>query len=126
MIPGSNILSKALRTIRPQCVTYHRYIGQAVDDAGIVTLQYAAARPIKGSWQPVPRSLYQSLGLDFNKIYVNFYCPKVDILDIQRDVGSDQITFQDERYQVNSATDWSAIDGWVAVLCVQIGAASAR
>lgn len=125
MIPGSNLLNSALRVIASQSINYYQFTGRGLNDIGQNVAQYAAAQIIRGSFQPVPRNLYQNLGLDFNNIYVNFYVSK-NILDVQRDVSGDQISYCGKRYQVLSATDWSGIDGWTGVLCVQIGNENAR
>jgi hypothetical protein len=119
-VPGSNLLNTAMGVIAKQTVVWHQFIERTVDDYGIDVSKYAAAKTIRGSWQPVPRRLYQTLGLDFNKIYVTFYASK-DILDVQRDVAGDQVTFCGMRYQVLQANDWNDVDGWTAVLLIQVG-----
>lgn len=120
MIPGSNILNMALSAISSQTVGYHAFAARAPNDFRQYVATYAPVQALCGSFQPVPRRLYQQYGLDFQNIYYNFYVSK-DLLDVQRDVSGDQITFNSQIYQVLSATDWAAIDGWTGVLCVQIG-----
>lgn len=118
-IPGSNILNMALRVIKPQTVSYHRFTGRTKNEIGYDVAQYAAAKDIRGSLQTVPRNLYQQYGLDFNNNYKMFYA-SIGILDIQRDCSADQITFCGAIFQVLNAVDWMHIDGWESVLCVQI------
>jgi len=125
MIPGSNLLNAALSVIAAQLVTYHQYTGTVQNDIGTDVATYAANQTIRGSWQPVPRRLYQSLGLDFGRTYVTFYASK-DILDVERDVSGDQLTYLNKRYQVLQANDWTGVDGWTGVLVVQIGDENAR
>lgn len=119
-IPGSNILNKAMKVIASQTVTYHKFLRRVDNGAGLDIAQYAAAVPLRGSWQPVPRRLYQTLGLEWNSIYITFYVSK-EILDVQRDVSGDQISYCGKRYNCLSATDWTQVDGWTGVLLVQIG-----
>lgn len=119
IVPGSNILNKATQVIARQTLTWHRFTERVPNEAGQLVSKYAPAVVIRGSFQPVPRSHYMNLGLDFNKSYFNFYAP-ANILDIERDVSGDQLIFSGYRYQVQSATPWISIDGWIAVLCCQI------
>lgn len=119
MIPGSNILNKALGIISSQTIAYHKFLGRTEQANGVDVSTYAPAATLRGSFQPVPRNLYQTLGLDLNKSYFNFYV-SAQILDVQRGVSGDQISFSGKKYQAESTTPWNAIDGWNAVLCVQI------
>ena len=75
---------------------------------------------MKGSFQPVPRRVYEAYGLDLQKQYFTFYVPS-NVFDISRDRSGDQITFRGFRYQCESNNDWFAEDGWKGVLCVMIG-----
>jgi len=120
LIPGSNILKMALRVIAKQRVLYYEALDRPLNNVGQNVTSYAPAKKIIGSFQPVPRRLYEILGLDFQKSYFNLYTSN-DLVDIQRDVSADQIQFQGVRYQCESATEWFAIDGWVAMLCIAIG-----
>ena len=122
--PGSNIYRKAVRLIRQQTVSYRAWTGRATNAAGIDVNTYATAVDIKGSFQPVPRHRYADLNLDFNKSYVNFFCPQ-ELLDLQRDVSGDIFTFAGITYKVESLTPWYAVDGWVEALAVRTTAGDA-
>jgi len=119
MIPGSNLLTMAFQIISQQTLIYYKFAGRSLNALGQDVSMYNIPISIKGSFQPVPRRLYQALGLDFQKEYFNFYVPQA-IIDIGRDVSSDQLVFNNKTYQCLSNTEWEAIDGWVAVLCVLI------
>lgn len=120
MVPGSNILKQALTAISPQTVTYHKFKERTLNDARQFVSYYYPAKTLRGSWQPLSRKLIQSMGLDFQQSYVNFYV-EARLLDIQRGVSGDQLTFQGSRWQVLSASPWYGVDGWVGVLCSAIG-----
>lgn len=121
MVPGSNLYKLAAKVIAQQTVGYHRFISRDDNVIGLDVAKYAPVKDIRGSFQPVPRNLYEKLGLDFQNSYFTLYAAR-DILDIQRDVSGDQITFCNEKYQVLSLSgDWFHIDGWVGVLCVKVG-----
>jgi hypothetical protein len=120
MIPGANVLNMAFRVIAKTTITYYQYVSRETNVIGQDVTTYDAGTPLMGSWQPVQRNLYQSLGLDFQKSYYYFYVPS-DLLDVSRDVSGDQIGFNGKRFQCESNTQWFQIDGWQQVLCVDIG-----
>ena len=120
-IPGSNILNMALTVIAKERLLYFEALGRPLNDIGQNVTEFAPAVSIVGSFQPVPRRLYETLGLDFQKSYFNLYTSN-DIIDIGRDVSCDQVQFQGKLYQCESSTPWyEGLDGWVAILCISIG-----
>jgi hypothetical protein len=119
LIPGSNLLQTALSILARQSFQYYAFQSRSPNAIGQDVTTYNPPVTMTGSVQPVPRSLYQSYGLDFQRNYVNVYVPQA-ILDIARDVSGDQIAFQGATYQCVSRTPWVGIDGWDAVLCVQV------
>ena len=118
MIPGSNLLSRAVKLIAQQTVSYQQYTGRAQNENYAYVSTYAAAVNVMGSLQPVPKIMYEKLNLDFKKQYYNFFCQK-DVIDLNRDVSGDVFTFNGELYKVESITDWFAMDGWVQALAVR-------
>lgn len=121
MIPGMNLLNLALTVIAPATVTYYAYTSRALNAAGVYITTFAAGVDIVGSVQPVPRQLYADMGLDYTRNYVMLYAD-TPIGDVTRDRTGDQIGFNGKRWQVESANDWQAIDGWSGVLCVEVPA----
>lgn len=119
MIPGSNILSMALRVITPSPFSYYAFASRMSQPNGQYLSNYAAPVPLLGSVQPVPRSLYLQNGLDFDKYYLKFFVSK-GVLDVSRDVSGDLMVFEGNTYQCESITAWYGIDSWVEVLCFQI------
>lgn len=120
-VPGSNLLMEALELIEPQTVQYFQNTGRTKTGAGILIPTLAAAVPVTlCSLQPVPRSKFDVLGLDYSKNYVWWFVPRHTI-GIERDASGDQINYGGKLYQVESLTDWEGQDGWLAALCVQIG-----
>jgi hypothetical protein len=124
MIPGQNLLNMAFRIIAQQSVIYYHYLGRTQNSVGQDIAQYSAGRVISGSFQPVPRVLYQNLGLDFQKDYWTFYV-SYNVNDVGRSVAGDQIAFNGQRYQCESNNDWYYVDGWKGSLFVHIGIDSA-
>ncbi len=119
-VAGSNVLSIAMRVLNSQTVDYFRYEKRESNQIGLYVTTYIHPVKIKGNLQPVPRSVYDKLGLDFQKSYWRFWA-KIDFLDIQRDVSGDNIEANRRRYQCLSATPWFSIDGWTEILLVDVG-----
>ncbi len=120
-IPGINLLNMALTIIAKQTVSYYQFISRSLNSVGQDIAVYASPINLVGSWQPVPRHLYEIYGLDLQKDYFTFYSSN-NILDIQRDISGDQLVFMGKRYQVESSNDWYQLDGWKGMLCVDLGA----
>ena len=120
MIPGSNLLVTALSVISQQTVTLHKFVERETNEYGLDVTTYAEPVSIMGSMQPIARNLYDQYGLDLSKNYYNFYT-KFDVQDVRRDTSGDMITFNGLQFQVLSALDWAAVDGWKGLLIVEIG-----
>lgn len=119
MIPGSNLLNMALSVIASQAVDYYKFLSRSVNSIGMDVAVYDDPVEILGSFQVVPRNLYEKYGLDFNKFYATFYTSS-DIIDVQRNVSGDQIQFNNARWQCESSNDWYAVDGWKGMLLARI------
>ncbi len=119
MIPGGNLLNLALSVIAKQPMIYSRFIKRTTGENGMFISQYAPEIPVTGSFQPVPRNLYQVMGLDFQKNYANIFISR-NILDVERDVAGDQFKVCGNVWQAESKTAWNAVDGWDQVLCVEV------
>lgn len=119
-IPGQNLLNMALTVIAKQPMRYYRALGRTLNSVGQDITQYAPVQTIYGSWQPVPRRLYEQFGLDLQKDYFTLYTSN-NVIDITRDVSGDQVAFNGQRYQCESNNEWFQLDGWNGILCVHIG-----
>lgn len=118
-IPGGNILSLALTLIGKTDFIYYAYLSRTLNDIGQYVPLWAAGVKASGSVQPVPRTLYENLGLDLQKNYFNFFVPR-DIYDVGRNISGDQFRFDGRVFQCVSKTPWYALDGWDSVLCVEV------
>lgn len=119
-IPGQNLLNMALTVIQQQTIQYYQYSTRSLNAVGQDITVYLSPVSIVGSWQPVPKNLYQVYGLDLQKEYFTFYTSN-DVLDVNRDVSGDQVVFNNRRYQCQSDVEWFALDGWKSILCIYIG-----
>lgn len=121
-VPGSNLLSQALRVINPQNVYYYKYLSHVINNLGISIPTYNARILVQGSLQNVPRNLYQLYGLDTQKDYFTFYTT-TELLDIDRITTPDLLVVQITsslfyQYVAESSNDWNLVDGWNGVLFV--------
>ena len=120
--PGSNILKTALRVIASQKIQYLAFQSRSNNAIGMLVPVYAPAITIKGSVQPVPRSIMERLGLDFTKRYVNIFAPQ-NFVDVTRDVSGDRFQLGSKTYQGLTLTQWFYVDGWVEILAVEVPSA---
>lgn len=118
-VPGSNLLKRAQQLLAFQTFQYLKYATRTLTSNGLYTTTFAPSQTLKGSVQPVPRRMYEFLQLDLQKNYYNVYVSQ-DALDVDRGVSGDQIVFNGMTLNCESLTKWFAMDGWVAILCVQV------
>ena len=118
-VPSSNILSQALTALRCSIIQYFAANGRTTNDVGQWLTTYNQPLTVYGSFQPVPKRLYEQYGLDFAKSYYIFYSLE-RVIDIKRDVSNDQILYEGERFQCESNTGWFRADSWDAVLCCKL------
>jgi hypothetical protein len=116
-----NLLALAHRVIPPHSVTWERVTGRAENAAGYTVSTYAAPVPIAADVQPVPRTKYESLGLDFAREYVTVYT-RAGVVTVGRDESGDRITYGGKTYVCESGTDWQARSGWQAIVAVKVPA----
>ncbi len=119
MIPGGNLLNLAMTAVAKQQLQYVAYTGRVLAGNGDYVPAYAPPAVIYGSIQPVKRSLYSQMGLDFQKNYHNIFVPK-DVLNIQRASAGDQFVYNRQTFQVLSNEAWFQMDGWDQTLCVEV------
>ena len=115
--PGSNLYKLAINRISLQTLTYFKWISRNENDVGEYDNLYDLPVSIRGSFQPVSRNLYEQYGLALQKNYFFLYTDFDDLRDLSRNASIDLISFQGVVYQIESATKWFSLDGWVQVLC---------
>ncbi len=118
-VPSQNLLNMALSVIHKQAMTYEAFTSRSVATNGTFVPVYATAVPVQGSFQPIPRRLYEQMGLQFQGDYAWIFIPQ-DVIDVTRDVAGDQFTFNGKTWKAESKTAWAALDGWVQVLVVKV------
>lgn len=118
LVPGSNLLNMALSIQGKQTVLYSKWLERTENEIGYDVSKYGRADKVQGSFQPVPRSVYQVYGLDLSRNYATFYVSK-NMLGVERDVGGDRVLYNGKEWQALAPNDWFAQDGWVGMLLVE-------
>ena len=117
---GFNLLAAAQTVIGTQKYQIKKWLGKTTNAGGFEIDEYSAPEDRKGSVQPIGRSKYQNMGLDFSKIYVQIF--DVELIDVlSRSENADQIIWQGGIYKAMPDYDWSNMGGWNSVLCVRVG-----
>jgi hypothetical protein len=119
IVPTGNLLNMALSVIASQPFDYYAYASRTNNERGLYVTAYADPVVLYGSIQAVPRKAYQQQGLDYAKNYISIHV-SADVIDVTRDRTSDQIGWNNRRFQVIGEDAWFNIDGWVALIAVQV------
>jgi hypothetical protein len=120
-VPGANLLSMAMRVIQPQSVQWQAFTGRTVNSAGDWVSTFAAAVPVLGSIQPIPRTLYADMGLQLSRNYADFYTSAA-VQPTGRDREGDRLTYGGKTWQAESETNWASVDGFRRLLLVEVPA----
>ena len=117
-IPGMNLYAMATSLIGKQDYKFFSFIDNTTDDRGIDVPAFDPAVDLRDSIQAIPRSLFQSLGLDYQRSYIMIYTDN-PLITVERNRPGDQISIGTDRFQLLSTNDWTSIDGWQGVLAVR-------
>lgn len=115
----NNLLNQALTLIPKQKFTFCKYQGQTVNKLGIKQDVYAAGIEFEGSVQAVEQAMYEKLGLQWSKKYIQIYS-SLDIRNTDNDqVSPDKIIWNGKEYLVTKVTNWYLQDGWTNIIAVE-------
>lgn len=116
-----NLLGLALSIIPPVTVGWVPAVGRELNAIGQWVTTYADdPTTLSGSFQPLEKAKYEALGLDMNKHYFVFYV-SAEVKGVERDRSGDILIHNQTRYQVEDVVDWYFYDGWLGLVCVDIG-----
>ena len=114
-----NLLNQALSIIPKQKFSYIKYKGVTVNELGIKEDTYEDAIDFEGSVQAISQDMYEKLGLDWSKKYIQIYS-SLDIRNTDNDqVSPDKIVWNGKNYLVTKATNWYQQDGWTNIIAVE-------
>ncbi len=116
---GFNLLATSQTVIGKQSYQIVKWLSKTKNEIGLYVDNYDVSDGRTASVQPVARSNYQNLGLDFSKIYIQIW--DVELIDVlSRSENADQIIFNGGKYKALPDVDWSSSGDWNSVLCVRI------
>lgn len=115
----NNLLNQALSIIPKQNFTYIKYKGVTVNELGIKQDTYETPVDFEGSVQAISQDMYEKLGLDWSKKYIQIYS-SLDIRNTDNDqVSPDKIIWNGKEYIVTKVTNWYQQDGWTNIIAVE-------
>lgn len=97
---------------------FRYFLEQTIDELGVAQAKYSPWYGIVGNVQYVPRKIYEELGLDFSKVYINAW-GSVEIFDNSMKNQPDQLFWRGYLWNVQSQSEWNWQNGWVNVTAVQ-------
>jgi len=115
----NNLLNQALTIIPGQEGQLHKWVGKITNDVGTEIDQYASPTPIYGSFQAVPRTLFEKMGLDYKKVYYMLFTSQ-DVQGLSRTNSGDRITYTGKTLKLETEGGWKPVDGWTGVLMVEV------
>lgn len=118
-VPGSNLLRLAMGPIAAQTLGWQAWLSRTTNAAGDLVSTFADPVDIRGSFQPINKALYQSLGLDLEKSYFSLWT-SANVMPTSRDRQGDVVSYLGVLYQVESDQDWRGPDGWRKLMCVEV------
>lgn len=115
----NNLLNQALSIIPKQKFTFCKFKSQTVNDYGIKQDVYETGIEFEGSVQAVEQAMYEKLGLEWSKKYIQVYS-SLDIRNMDNDqVSPDKIIWNGKEYIVIKVTNWYLQDGWTNIIAVE-------
>lgn len=122
MIPGVNLLNSALSVIGTKRVVWRAFLSRSQNSLGNWINTYKRDVWLTGSWQSDPADRVKELGYDTSKTYRRFYV-SAPVDGVNRGTSPDLLIADGRKYEVVSTDDWIVQDGWIAILCVDVGPA---
>lgn len=114
-----NLLNQALTIIPKQKFTFCKYKSNTINDIGIKVDVYETGIDFEGSVQAIDSKMYQELGLDFSKKYIQIYS-SLNIQNVtQNQETPDRIVWNNKNYLVTNCSDWYVQDGWTNIIAVE-------
>ena len=128
-VPYIDILTRALRVIRPIEFEYRKPISNVTDDFGQRTPAYGPWTWTSGHVQPgiissfggknVGEKDYKDFGIDTSKSTITVWIRGVDLNNTARGKTCDQVRYCGRVYNVFQCADWNSYDGWKRCYCYE-------
>lgn len=116
---GFNLLGAVQSVIGKQDYYIERWLSSSTNDIGYDVDIYDTLEFRQGSVQPVDRTKYAYLGLDFTKHYI-YVLDVSKINGLNRGANADRIHYNGSIYKILDVDDWSNEGGWNGALCIKV------
>ena len=97
---------------------FRSMVSEEVNEIGVPVPTFSAWGECMGTVQPVNRSRYDALGLDWSKKYVNAW-GSITLNTVDMDKQPCQILWQGYLWNVTSVDQWDPHNGWCHVMACQ-------
>ena len=97
---------------------FRSMVGESVNEIGVPVPSYSEWVECFGTVQPVNRSRYEALGLDWSKKYINCW-GSCHMNTVDANLQPTQVLWQGMLWNVTSVDQWDPHDGWVHVTACQ-------
>ncbi len=106
-----NLLELALTHLPPVYFKHRYYTGETRNAIGVLVPSYSDWVVCRGMVQPVARSRYADLGLDFAKNYVNIW-GSINLRTVALQEQPDQIHYNGKIWTITTVTEWNPYNWW--------------
>ena len=113
-----NLLEQALSVLPAVNYYYRHYEGETRNELGVKIPSYGPWQVCRGMVQPVQRSKYEDLGLDFAKNYINVW-GTLNLKTVGLQNQPDQILWNGCLWNITAVNEWAQYNSWVNVTAVQ-------
>lgn len=113
-----NLLELALTVLPAVNFYYRHYEGETRNELGVKIPSYGQWQVCRGMVQPVQRSKYEDLGLDFAKNYINVW-GTLNLKTVGLQNQPDQILWNGCLWNITAVNEWFQYNSWVNVTAVQ-------
>lgn len=115
-----NVVRMASQIIPQQKISLQPSGEQVTDAASNVYYEQKPPVELVGRINALTTKMYERMGLDFKKRYVNFISVnEIDALT-RSNIGGATFNYRGATFQVQTPSGWQEISGWDRLLCVQI------
>lgn len=113
-----NILEAALSVLPAVSFRYRAFRKSEVDEFGQKRPEYGEWKVCRGMVQPVNRTAYEDMGLDFSKNYVNAW-GSIPLETVSDETSPGQILYNGRLWNITAVNEWNQYNGWTNVTAVQ-------
>lgn len=114
-----NLLEGALSVLPFVCFKYRSFRRSEVDEFGQSVQAFNEWKLCRGMVQPVNRSLYEDMGLDFTKTYISVWGSIPLDASSEKQDGSDQLLWNGHLWNITAVNEWNQYNGWANVTAVE-------